>query len=172
MSAVVKPVPLEDVVKRRRLSLAEIPTEDAPLAVALAYWRAKKRGGLLPSRSDIDPLQLRPLLGTIHMVDASSGDPGQFRIRLHGGRVPPDVERKILKLPLSLCGSPQYGKALMEDYGAAAFTGSPSYHQVVASIDLVPHSYSRLILPLADNGRKVDTLMVCFNRRPFGDLSL
>ncbi len=163
---------IQDVVRRRRVALAEIPPEDAKLAAALAYWQAKRRSGLLPCRKDIDILELRPLIGATHMVDVSDPEPRNYRVRLHGGSVPPDVEKKMHNRPLDQCGSKVMGDTLVEDYGAVAFTGVPSFHQIVMSIDMIRHSYSRLVLPLADDGRKVDSLMVCFNRREFSDFRL
>jgi hypothetical protein len=171
-TAAVKLELLEDVIKRRRVALSEIPPEDATLAAAHAYWEAKRRSGLLPARSDIDILELRPLMGVTHIVDVRDPDPKNYHVRLRGSNVPPDVERKIHNKPLHQCDSKSYGETLMEDYSTVVFTGVPSFHQVVASIDMIRHSYSRLILPLADDGRHVDTLMVCFNRRQFTDLRL
>jgi len=58
-----------------------------PRLVGLAeYWASKRRGRRYPSRADLDPLELKPLLGHLLMVDVvRDPDGGQrFRYRLFG----------------------------------------------------------------------------------------
>lgn len=49
------------------------------------YWLAKAKGGV-PSRSEIDPVDVRELLPNLMMIDML-GDPPRFRYRLVGTRV-------------------------------------------------------------------------------------
>ena len=49
------------------------------------YWQAKAKGKV-PSRSDIDPVDVRELLPNLMMIDML-GDPTRFRYRLVGTRV-------------------------------------------------------------------------------------
>ncbi|WP_119300455.1 PAS domain-containing protein [Dongia deserti] len=49
------------------------------------YWQAKAKGGV-PSRAEIDPVDVRELLPNLMMIDAI-GDPVRFRYRLVGTRV-------------------------------------------------------------------------------------
>jgi len=49
------------------------------------YWQAKAKGKV-PSRSDIDPVDVRELLPNLMMIDVI-GDPVRFRYRLVGTRV-------------------------------------------------------------------------------------
>ncbi|MGH6890999.1 MAG: PAS domain-containing protein, partial [Dongiaceae bacterium] len=50
-----------------------------------AYWQARARGKV-PSRSEIDPVDVRELLPNLMMIDVL-GDPLRFRYRLVGTRV-------------------------------------------------------------------------------------
>ena len=50
-----------------------------------AYWLAKAKGRV-PSRSDIDPVDVRELLPNLMLIDVV-GDPARFRYRLVGTRV-------------------------------------------------------------------------------------
>lgn len=50
-----------------------------------AYWQAKAKGRV-PSRSDIDPVDVRELLPNLMMIDML-GEPTRFRYRLVGTRV-------------------------------------------------------------------------------------
>lgn len=49
------------------------------------YWQAKAKGKV-PSRSDVDPVDVRELLPNLMMIDMV-GDPVRFRYRLVGTRV-------------------------------------------------------------------------------------
>jgi hypothetical protein len=49
------------------------------------YWQVKAKGRV-PSRSDIDPVDVRELLPNLLMIDML-GDPARFRFRLVGTRV-------------------------------------------------------------------------------------
>lgn len=53
------------------------------LKTLLAYWQSKRGpAGRLPSRADIDPLELRNLLPYVYLIDVIT--PTRFRIRLLG----------------------------------------------------------------------------------------
>lgn len=57
--------------------------DDPRLAALYTYWRSKHRGPLLPSRADIDPFELKPLLPHVLLIDVER--PAlQFRYRLVG----------------------------------------------------------------------------------------
>jgi hypothetical protein len=48
----------------------------------------------------------------------------------------------------------------------------PCYQHIVALIDFIQYSYSRLILPMATDGRAVDGLIICINARKFPDFTI
>ena len=60
---------------------------DAPMLQALkSYWDAKRGARRMPRRADIDPLELRPHLGNLVMIDVlAAGD--DFRYRLIGTNI-------------------------------------------------------------------------------------
>jgi hypothetical protein len=160
-----------DVVKRRRLPLNEISPEDSKLTAAYEYWQSKRRNGLLPARKDIDVIDLRPVIGKTHIVDVSRDDPTNFQFRLYGSSVP-EVMKSAPDKTVADMMSKALQQSVIEDYTAVCFTGTPAYHHVVAMLDFIVHSYARLILPLAENGRQVDKLVVCVNARTFPDLQV
>jgi len=172
MSALLAIRDERDVVKRRRLSLSDIPPEDQKLLDAYRYWQSKRVNNLLPARKEIDILNLRPVLGRTHLIDVRTDNPADYRIKLYGSMVPIGRGRDLTNLPIGQYPSRAYSRALIEDYQQVCLTGVPCYQQVVASLDFVPYSYGRLILPLADDGRRVDTLLVCINPRKFTDLAV
>ncbi len=172
-AAASKPVSdAADVVKRRRLPLTGFAPEDAKLLEAYGYWESRRRDGLLPARKDIDVLDLRPLMGWMHLVDTSDKDPNNYSFRLFGSSVRMDGSRNYQNLRIGDYYSKPYRETLIEDYGSVVFTGVPALHQVVALLNYLKYSYVRLILPLADDGRTVNMLLVCINKRTFTDFAV
>jgi hypothetical protein len=51
------------------------------------YWLSKRAGRPMPSRSDIDPLELRDCLGNLCLLDVTRDTPPRFRFRLDGSIV-------------------------------------------------------------------------------------
>ena len=51
------------------------------------YWLAKRAGRLMPSRADVDLLELRDCLGNLCLVDVTSDVPPRFRFRLDGSNL-------------------------------------------------------------------------------------
>ncbi|MHA1599845.1 MAG: PAS domain-containing protein, partial [Alphaproteobacteria bacterium] len=51
----------------------------------LEYWRGKRGRRAMPSRTDIDPLELEEHLGRLHLLDVIG--PNLFRFRLYGSTV-------------------------------------------------------------------------------------
>ena len=165
-----KPGEAADVVKRRRLPLSEIAPEDGKLSQALAYWQSKRPNDLLPSRKDIDVIDMRPMIGFMHLLDVIDATAGRFRFRLHGTRV--RLGQSFSDNMVENIASKAMRDAAIEDYQSVCFTGVPCYQHVVALVDFIQYSYSRLILPMANDGRVVDALMICINPRKFTDFAL
>ena len=57
--------------------------KDTRLRRLYEYWLQRKGGRRFPSRRDIDPVEIRYVLGWVMLIDALR-DPVRFRVRLHG----------------------------------------------------------------------------------------
>jgi signal transduction histidine kinase len=161
-----------NVVRRLQHPLEAIADRDPELRAPYEYWAARRRGGLLPTREDIDILEIRPAVKMTHMVDVSSDDPDDWMFRIVGRVVPDTWNWSSGKPALRDCPWPPFRNMLHEDYGAVRFTGVPMYHELAARLDWVRYSYGRVILPLAKDGRRVDALMVCINMRDVANLEV
>ncbi|MCC7046353.1 MAG: PAS domain-containing protein [Alphaproteobacteria bacterium] len=163
--------PLDDIVLRRPQPIASLPATDPELNIVYEYWNSCRRDGLLPRRKDIDVLQLKPVLGHMHIVDVTAQDPSDYRYRLYGSKVRLNRFSNYTNTRLGDLPSLPYRNALIDDYSAVAWSGTPLYQNVVARLQSIRYSYSRLLLPLAEDGRRVNMLIVSTHDRVFPDFT-
>ena len=57
------------------------------------------------------------------------------------------------------------------DYRQVVATGTPSYHLISLVEKTIAYSYARLLLPLAQDGRRADRLIVLINERRLPELA-
>ncbi|MEQ9641584.1 MAG: PAS domain-containing protein [Alphaproteobacteria bacterium] len=126
------------------------------------YWLARSRDGRLPARGDIEPLDLRAIMGALTILDViDSGGKQRFQYRLWGTRVLELFGEELTgKFADELGFDPEgHIQAALEDVRR---TGKPHFWQR----PLPPHrqldhvSYRRLALPLGDDGETVDRILL------------
>jgi hypothetical protein len=154
-----------DDCRRVRLRPDAICDADKRLGEILRYWNNLRAGHRLPSRSQIDVSMLKSMLGWIHVVDTSAASPGEYYYRLWGSSITLDRGKDHTKMTLGACPWPILRDAAMEDYGDVVATGEPAYHLISHTLGLRRHSFARLLLPLAADGRRVNQLLVLINER-------
>ena len=76
-----------DIVRRLRFPPECMAPEDSHPTAAINYWRELDRGGLLPSRKSIDPVKMRGLIGSMHILDTTDTNPGNYYFRLWGSNI-------------------------------------------------------------------------------------
>lgn len=156
--------------KRIRIDLGSISPADRRLAEALQYWNGLRKGKRLPARSEIDLFTLKPLMGWMHVVDTAAGSPAAYYYRLWGSRVGLDQGKNHTQMPVGEIPWPLLRNAVLTDYADVVATGHPAYHLVTHTIDYLRHSFARVLLPLANDGRRVDQLLVLINERPLASI--
>jgi len=124
------------------------------------YWRGKIKAGLLPKRADIDPLEIRPLLPHVILWDVER-DPLRFRGRLVGSHIIEMSGRDATNHYIDFIDD---RGAIEAEYRAAVESGLPRYKERRAHWPNHDYKYyARLLLPLAQDGRKVDMLFGAIN---------
>ena len=135
------------------------------LAFLRDYWESKRRGGLLPARRDIDPMEMKDHLGWIMLVDVLP-DMVDFRYRLIGTLVAQYFLRDCT------------GKTVTESFsrvGPAAVKAIHACYRNVAR-DRVPLrlfgsagwlgkeflDFDNILLPLAQDGVTVNMILGAF----------
>jgi hypothetical protein len=138
-----------------RLDDREIDTD---LRFALDYWFAKRGGRLAPTRADIDPIDIAPILPRVMLVDVST-DPIDFRFRLagtglfkiHGAEL---TNKRALDLE-----PPAYGKLIHRLYCDALQRRAPIAHRLLIECETRRSAYLRIILPLSEDGATINRLL-------------
>lgn len=134
---------------------------DRRLQDLLDYWRAKRGIRKYPARADIDPLDLRAVLGNINLVDVVLQADGtkRFRYRLfgtdfvfyHGADL---TGRWIDDVP-----NPDFRAELVGMYAGVADSGEPRLLTYDYIYESRRHRFQAVILPLSANGTDVDMIL-------------
>jgi hypothetical protein len=149
-------------------SQSHVPGEAGPDLSAFApdlvafyrYWDGKRRGRRMPSRADLDPAEIVPLLPGVMLVDVVA-DARRFVYRLVGTR------------EVTMRGRDPTGKAVSEGfYGASAEASMASYQDVTArrALRLERREFTTpegrfgreqvILLPLSDDDARVNMILV------------
>jgi hypothetical protein len=153
--------------------MSDLPTalSDPGLISFYEYWATLCGNRAMPSRKNIDPLQVpRGYLPNVMLVDVLY-NPQRYRFRLVGANI------------IAATGENRTGRFFDEVWWFQDHPGvQPQYEAVVKTrqplysvepftnfISKSSYDVDRLLLPLSDDGQRVDTLLVLFqfNSGPF-----
>lgn len=116
----------------------------------------------MPTRADIDPLELREHLGRLHLLDVIG--PNLFRFRLYGSGVTnPNVADMTGRTTQDYADT-AFGALVTRHYQVCVAERAPVYHEVRGTLADEPYEYSRLTLPLSSDGVSVDMLLASPHR--------
>jgi hypothetical protein len=131
---------------------------DKKLERLYRYWCDKRGARSMPARADIDPLELRELMGSLFLIDVKR-EPPRFRYRLAGGRI---VEMVGNELTGRSIDEYKYGGArlpLREQCGDVVDNLRPAFMVMLVGRMGKRMICRHLVLPLSSNGQAVDMLL-------------
>jgi len=123
------------------------------------YWLARHHGDLLPGRKDIDPQELRFVLGNLILVDVLR-DPLRFRYRLMGSNLTRPAGMELTGKFLDEHPDPTFRRIAIGHYTDVAQTARPCATRYDMVMDNRRRRYDLLLLPLAADGATVDMILV------------
>ncbi|WP_282608911.1 PAS domain-containing protein [Pelagibius sp. Alg239-R121] len=132
-----------------------------PLIRLYDYWLSKSAQGRIPSRAQIDPLDVPDLLSIIFLIDViESGDEPEFRFRLVGSKITEVVGSD----PTGRSFSAFYDEAnlgpMTEIYNEVTRSGEPFVNNSTAPFSDKDYvRLARLLLPLSESGSRVDMIL-------------
>jgi len=122
------------------------------------YWCDKKGDRQAPSRGDIDPAEIAPLLPYVGLVDVQHA-PLRFRYRLVGTKVDAGYGRELTGRFLDEVDLNGHEREIVDEYVRVARSGQPLCTTWEYTRGDGRHMrYERLALPLSSNGKTVDML--------------
>jgi hypothetical protein len=124
----------------------------------LNYWNERRGGRAMPSRKDLDPLEMKFALGDITLVDVEH-DPLRFRVRLEGtnavNRSRVDMTgRYVDELPMA-----EYRAQLLDSYSRIVQEKRPDWLLRSIVLDQRSYRYEVLWLPLSEDGETVSMIL-------------
>ncbi len=157
----------DDYARQRRQPYESILAEDEWLGRVLNLWQGACQGSRLPAP---DARELEPVSeivgGRAHWVDTCSSNPEAFWFRTWAEKnsyifgASGHENRHLGQMPPGLMQA-----WAIRNYWEVAATRAPTYDLTFIRDYGREYSYTRLILPLATNGRRVDQLLVLINER-------
>ena len=137
------------------------PARSDLVRAGLAYWHRLRGLRPLPSRTDLNPMEIPDLLPYVMLIDVLS-DPLDFRFRLlgteHDQIVGGDYRgRRFSELPHTAAGNPiweQFARVVAE---RRPVCGEVSY---VGRDDHVSRRFEHVLMPMSCDGTRVDLIMV------------
>jgi len=137
-----------------RTWLDRVSAVHEPLA---ALWQSRRGGRTMPARRDFDTVELRPWIGGLHLVEVLPG--GDYRWRVYAGKVGEVYGREWTGKKFSEV--PHRNRSLLfgwfDDCLAAR---CPMEHTSRYDNEGRHIHWTRLFLPLADDGEVVDRVFV------------
>jgi len=127
-----------------------LPTDADPrLAKFLAHWVSIAGDQPLPSRADLDPVDVPDLLPFVFLVEVLPGQPVDFVYRLIGSDIVANTARSHVGRRLSEIAHEGTQGRLIEAYRQTLASRTPSFHRLDYQSGLGPSSqYDVLVVPL------------------------
>ena len=135
--------------------------EEEELRWLYLYWLRLKSGRFPPPRSRLNPIELRHLLPNIFIIEVDRAQQ-RFRYRLAGQAVEELVQAKLHGRWLDEALISPLREFFDEAFCAAAFGQKVQYRRNTLHLAGRPYiRYSRILLPLSENGTDIDHLLGC-----------
>ena len=136
-----------------------LPIKHPKLQQLYDYWSAKRGERKMPSRADIDPLDMTFVMGNVILVDVIAGTPLGFRIRLHGTNLVERAHYELTGKMLDDLPQVQFRDLTRQSFTKVANTAEPLRVLNDRVLDDQPRRYETVILPLSADGARVDMLL-------------
>jgi hypothetical protein len=135
---------------------------DGRMCELFDYWDGRRGGKAMPSRIEVDPLDLPLQLPNLFLIDVEAA-PRRYRYRLVGSALTEIVKEDLSGMYVDQM--PALWRHYAEPpYDEAVATGQPHYREVRIVRTLWRARYLRLLLPLGEPQAPAETLLACIYR--------
>lgn len=147
------------MLEEQRVDEVAVGISDPNLRRLYGYWLERKASRRYPARRDIDPVDLRYILGHMMLVDVLR-EPLRFRVRLHGANLASRAGYDLTGKSLDAIPDPNYRGYVIRRCEALIASGEPLAVRHDRVIDGWPMPYEALWLPFSDQGTEI-TMLLC-----------
>lgn len=130
---------------------------DPILGAALAYWQKKRQGRAMPSRGDLDPIEIPKLLPNLQLIDRVGS---HFRYRLVGTALVEAFGKDFTGQSLEDFADRQRSEFIGRVYASVWESRRPAFlssqYVTTKSVILIAN---RVYLPLSDDDRDVNMIL-------------
>jgi len=139
-----------------RLPLAGI--KSPKLLWVYDYWHACRGDFEMPARSNLQPEQMRPVLGNVMLVDVID-DPLDLRYSLFGSNIAASHGHDYTGQSVRDLMPAQFAEVIWAQYTEVIEAQHPLVHRIIFENDFRSSNYERITLPLSADGERVDKLL-------------
>jgi hypothetical protein len=133
------------------------------IGLAYQYWQSKAGETRLPTRADIDPLEMRGWIKAVLLAEAvfdANGTPVDFHFRVAGSRVCERYGHELTRRYLSDVRLDNQNASILANFKAAVETRHPVYSITRFQDETgLLRSFEMLLLPLSIAGELCDLLL-------------
>jgi hypothetical protein len=124
------------------------------------YWDGKRGERQMPSRADLDPLDMTYAMGNVILVDVTDETPQRFHIRLHGTNLAERAGYELTGKMLDELPVTEFRGLAQQSFTHVARTGAMLHLDRDRLIDGRARRYETIIMPLSTDGARVDRLLI------------
>ena len=133
------------------------------IGLAYRYWQSKAEGTRLPTRADVDPLEMRGWIKAVLLAEAvfdTDGTPVDFHFRVAGSRVCECYGYELTRRNLSDVSLDHQNANILANYTATIEARRPVYSITRFQDETgLLRSFEMLLLPLSSAGEVCDLLL-------------
>lgn len=139
-------------VEARPLAVDKL--EQVEFTQLLDWWEKCRSGRVGPSRAEVDPAALKPVLAHLTLIEFDP-ETARFRFRLSGTYIHQLHNRDIAYTAVDEMEPPAYRNLLIKHYREVIESGAPNAYEIrfISDEDIVRH-YTSLRLPLSEDGEQ------------------
>jgi hypothetical protein len=136
------------------------PIKHPKLRQLYEYWDEKRGARVMPSRADLDPIDIRFAIGDVILVDALDESPPRFRIRLHGTNLSERTNFDLTGKMLDEMPAPEFRELSTRSFRRVLRTREPLHTLAARLLDGRMQRYEAIIMPLSSDGERIDRLIL------------
>lgn len=133
------------------------------LKTFLELWESKRQGRLMPRRSDFTVEEFTPWLGRLHLVRVEGENDGDGRYIVFATRSAERYGREMTGKLLSQFEPAEMADRALEDHYRILRERGPTYSEINNTFGPLLMHWSRLALPLSDDGQRIDRYLVALH---------